>query len=158
MRVGTDCATVIRRLPGEDDFSDEVKEFLAVLRSIPEVPAEDDRNGGFHQIRDRLIGTPAERMEWRVGFADGVLHYQNQLGWRRHVTFDPVRLLGTLVVGGVTFGVVGMGAGYLQGAPYPLYGIDVTPGWVVGTQRGSRSLLGRWTPGSWSGTNGSRPR
>lgn len=53
-----------------------------------------------------------------MGFTDGPLHDQNQLRGRR-LTFDPVRLLRTLVniAGDVTFGVVGMGAGYLQGAP-----------------------------------------
>ena len=127
MSADNASAPDIRRLPGEDDFSDEVKEFLALLRSEEPVPAEDDPNGWFHQIRDHLIRTPAERMEWWVGFADRALHYQNQIRGRQHVKFDPVRLLRTLAAGGVTFAVVGMGAGYLHGVPYPTYNIDITP-------------------------------
>lgn len=136
--MGTDTAgcSDIRRLPGEDDFSDEVKGVLALLRREQPVPEGDDPNGWFHQIRDHLMRTPAERMEWWVGFADGALHYQNQLRGRRHVRFDPVRLLRTLTDHGVAFAVVGMGAGYLQGAPYPSYGIDVTP--RLGTRNGAR--------------------
>ena len=115
------------RLPGEDGFSEETKAFLAVLRSIPPVSEEDDPNGWFHQIYDHLKRTPAERMDWWVGFADRALRYQNQLRGRPHVKFDPVRVLRTLADHDVAFVVVGMGAGYLQGAPYPSYNIDVTP-------------------------------
>lgn len=114
-------------LPGEDAFHEETKAFLAVLRSIPEVPEEDDPNGWFLQICDHLKRTPSERMEWWVSFADGALRYSNERhGWS-HVRFDPVRVLRTLSDHEVAFVVVGMGAGYLQGAPYPSYNIDITP-------------------------------
>ena len=41
--------------------------------------------------------------------------------------FDPVRVLRVLSDQDVAFVVVGMGAGYLLGAPYPSYNIDITP-------------------------------
>jgi hypothetical protein len=115
-------------LPGEDTFHEETKAFLAVLRSIPEVPEEDDPNGWFLQICDHLKRTPIERMERWAWFADGELSYSNERHGVPHVRFDPVRVLRTLTEQGVAFVVVGMGAGYLQGAPYPSYNIDITPG------------------------------
>ena len=117
----------IRRLPGEDDFSDEVKKVLALLRSEQPVPAKDDPNGWFYQIRDHLMQTPVDRMERWVGFVDRSLRYKNQLEGRRHVKVDPVRVLRTFDTAGVVFAVVGMVAGYLQGAPYPTCNIDLTP-------------------------------
>lgn len=45
----------IRRLPGKDDFSDEVEEFLALLRREQPMPEEDDASGWFYQIRYHLI-------------------------------------------------------------------------------------------------------
>ena len=127
MRADTDSDPGSRRLPGEDDFSEETKEFLAVLRSIPPVPEEDDPNDWFHQIYDHLKRSPKRRMERWVWFVDGALRYQNELRGRPHVKFDPVRVLRTLAGSGVAFVVVGMGAGYLQGTPYPSYNIDITP-------------------------------
>lgn len=127
MRAYTDSDPGNRRLPGEDDFNEETKEFLAVLRSIPPVPEEDDPNDWFHQIYDHLKRSPQQRMERWAWFADGVLRYQSELRGRPYVKFDPVRVLRTLTAGGVVFVVVGMGAGYLQGAPYPSYNIDITP-------------------------------
>ncbi|MDE0168021.1 MAG: hypothetical protein OXS29_00675 [bacterium] len=127
--MGTNTASVpdIRRLPGEDDFSDEVKEVLALLRSEQPVQAEDDPNGWFHQIRDHLMCTPADRMERWAGFVDRSLRYKNQLEGRPHVKVDPVRVFRTLTDAGVVFAVVGMVAGYLQGAPYPTSNIDLAP-------------------------------
>ncbi|MCY4369501.1 MAG: hypothetical protein OXF41_08785 [bacterium] len=127
MATNTVSDPCIRRLPGEDDFSDEVKEVLALLRSEQPVPAEDDPNGWFHQIRDHLMRTPADRMERWVRFVDRSLRYKNQIEDRPHVTVDPVRVLRTLEGRGVVFAVVGMVAGYLQGAPYPTCNIDLTP-------------------------------
>ena len=114
-------------LPGEDALGEETKEFLGLLRSIPEVPGEDDPNGWFLQICDHLKRTPGERMDWWVSFADGALRYSNERHGLAHVRFDPVRVLRTLTEEGVVFVVVGMGAGYLQGVPYPTYNIDITP-------------------------------
>ena len=69
--MGTDTASNdgIRRLPGEENFSAETKEVMALLRSEKPVPEEDDPNGWFHQIRDHLKQTPAERMKRWAGFA-----------------------------------------------------------------------------------------
>ena len=114
-------------LPGEDTFHEETKAFLAVLRSIPPVSEEDDPNGWFLQICDHLKRSPRERMDWWVPFADGALRSSNERHGMTHVRFDPVRVLRTLSDHEVAFLVVGMGAGYLQGAPYPSYNIDITP-------------------------------
>ena len=127
MGINTAGNAGTRRLPGEENFSAETREVLALLRSEKPVPEEDDPNGWFHQIRDHLKQTPAERMKRWAGFADCAIRYQNRRRGYPHVKFDPVRLLRALVDGGVTFVVVGMGAGFLQGAPYPSYNIDVTP-------------------------------
>ena len=119
-------------LPGEDSFPEDTKAFLALLRSLPEVPEEDDPNGWYWQIYDHLKRSPRERMERWAGYA----------GWRRRfdgdrrelpvVRFDPVRVLGALSDHRVEFVMVGMGAGYLRGAPYPSYNIDFTPRMVPG--------------------------
>lgn len=114
-------------LPGEDRFHEETKAFLAVLRSIPPVPEKDDPNGWFLQICDHLKRSPRERMDWWVPFADGALRYSNERHGVPHVRFDPVQVLRTLSDHDVAFVLVGMGAGYLQGAPYPSYNIDITP-------------------------------
>lgn len=111
----------------EAGFSEETKTFLALLRSIPPIPEEDDPNGWFLQIRDHLFRSPRERMDWWVPFADEALAYTNQRHGRPHVRFDPVRVLRTLSNNNVAFVVVGMAAGYLRGAPYPSYNIDITP-------------------------------
>ena len=64
MATNTVSDPCVRRLPGEDDFSAEAKEVLALLRSEEPVPAEDDPSGWFHQIRDHLMRTASERMDW----------------------------------------------------------------------------------------------
>ncbi len=51
------------RLPDEDSFSEDTKAFLALMRSIPEVPKEYDPNGWFRRICDHLKRSPRERME-----------------------------------------------------------------------------------------------
>lgn len=114
-------------LPDEDTFHEETKAFLAVLRSIPPVPEKEDPNGWFLQIGDHLKRSPRERMDWWAPFADGALRSSNERHGMPHVRFDPVRVLRTLSGHEVEFVVVGMGAGYLQGAPYPSYNIDITP-------------------------------
>ena len=117
-------------MPGEDEFHEETKAVLALLRSIPPVPEEDDPNGWFLQICEHVKRTPTERMErWVPGFP--MVHCATTNWSERngvpHVRFDPVRVLRSLSDHEVTFVVVGMGAGYLRGAPYPSYNIDITP-------------------------------
>lgn len=111
----------------EAGFSEETKAFLTVLRSISPVPEEDDPNGWYLQIRDHLFRSPRERMNWWVPFADEAFRYSNERNGMPHVRFDPVRVLRVLSDQDVAFVVVGMGAGYLLGAPYPSYNIDITP-------------------------------
>jgi len=108
-------------------FHEETKAFLAVLRSIPPVPEKDDPNGWFLQIHDHLRRSPRERMDWWVPFADGALRSSNERHGMAHVRFDPVQVLRALSDEEVAFVVVGMGAGYLHGAPYPSYNIHITP-------------------------------
>ena len=115
------------RIPGEDGFSEETKAFLALIRSIPEVPEEDDPNGWFHQICDHLKRSPRERMERWVWFVDGSLRSHAERRGLEHVPFDPVRVLRALSSQRVVFVLVGMGAGYLRGVPYPNYNTDITP-------------------------------
>ena len=140
-------------LPGEDGFHEETKAFMAVLRSIPPIPEEDDPNGWFLQIQDHLLRSPRERMDWWVPFADEALRYSNERHGMPHVRFDPVRVLRCLSDHAVTFVVVGMGAGYLQGAPYPSYNIDITPRVdpvnVAGLERALALLEAR--PLTWDG-------
>ena len=111
----------------EATFSEETKAFLAALRSIPEVPEEDDPNGWFHQIYDHLRRSPRERMERWAWFCRGALRRSSVRYGAPHVRFDPVRVLLTLSGHEVVFAMVGMGASYLRGAPYPSYDVDITP-------------------------------
>ena len=114
-------------LPGEGGFSEETKAFLALLRSIPPVPEEDDLNGWFHQIQDHLKRSPRERLARWAWFCGDALRRSSARYGVPHVRFDPVRVLRTLSDHEVVFVMVGMGAGYLQGAPYPSYNTDITP-------------------------------
>ena len=114
-------------LSGEDGFHEETKAFLALLRSIPPVPEEDDPNGWFHQIRDHLKRSPRERLARWAWFCGDALRRSSARYGVPHVRFDPVRVLRTLSDHEVVFVMVGMGAGYLQGAPYPSYNTDITP-------------------------------
>ncbi len=113
--------------PGEERLDRESRAFLAYLRSVPAVPKEDDPNDWLWQIRDHLRRSPAERLVRWASFADGVLRINSHRLGLRHVLFDPLRVFRTLSAQGAAFVVVGMGAGYLQGAPYPSYNTDITP-------------------------------
>ena len=98
-----------------------------MLRSIPPVPEEDDPNGWFYQICDHLKRSPRERLERWAWFCGDALRRSSARYGVPHVRFDPVRALRALSDHAVVFVVVGMGAGYLRGTPYPSYNLDVTP-------------------------------
>ena len=113
--------------PGEERLNREGREFLAYLRSVPPVPKEDDPNDWLWQIRHHLRRSPGERLERWASFADGVLRINSHRLGLPHLSFDPLRVLRALSAQRVAFVMVGMGAGYLQGAPYPSYNTDITP-------------------------------
>ncbi len=85
------------------------------------MPEEDDRNGWFLQICEHLRRSPRERMERWVRFSGDALQRWNDRHEVPDVRFDPVRVLRALSDAGVVFVMVGMGAGYLRGVPYPSY-------------------------------------
>ena len=113
--------------PGEERLDRESRAFLAYLRSVPPVPEEDDPNDWLWQICDHLRRSPRERLVRWASFADGVLRTTSHRLGLPHVSFDPLRVLRTLSDQQVAFVLVGMGAGYLQGVPYPSYNTDITP-------------------------------
>lgn len=113
--------------PGEERLTRESRDLLASLRSVPPIPEEDDPNGWYHQIREHLLRSPRERMERWAWFVGGDPRRGGDQCEMQHVRFDPVRVVRTLCDYEVAFVVVGMGAGYLRGAPYPSYNIDITP-------------------------------
>lgn len=113
--------------PGEERLDQESRAFLTYLRRVPPVPEEDNPNGWWWQIRDHLRRSPADRLARWASFSDGVLRMDSHRLGVPHVSFDPLRVLRILSDRGVSFVLVGMGAGYLQGAPYPSYNIDITP-------------------------------
>lgn len=114
-------------LSGESSFHKETKAVLALLRNLPEVPEEDDPNGWFLQICEHLRRSPKERMERWARFSGDALRRWNDRHGMPHARFDPVRVLRALSDRRVGYVVVGMGAGYLRGVPYPSYNIDITP-------------------------------
>ena len=114
-------------LPVEEAFSEETRAFLAYARGLPPIPEADDPNGWFSQIAAHLKRSPRQRMERWAACADGLLRFGFERRGEGHVRFDPVRVLRTLTDRGVGFVFVGMGAGYVRGAPYPSYNTDVTP-------------------------------
>ena len=112
--------------PIEETFHDETQQLLARLRSMPQIREEEDPNGWLWQIIDHLKRSPKQRLARWARFGNGGLRYKN-LRRVEHVTFKPARVLRTLTEHGVEFVLVGMGAGYLRGAPYPSYNTDITP-------------------------------
>ena len=114
-------------LPHEATLPDEAKDLLARLRDFPHVSEEEDPNGWFWQIADHLKRSPAQRMSrWATFSGSGRRYRSNRRPGEDHVRFDPVRLLRELTDRQVDFVLVGMGAGYVQGVPYPNCNIDVT--------------------------------
>ena len=114
-------------LPGEHEFDEDTKAFLAMLRSIPEVSAEEDPNDWLSQIWGNLRRTPEERLKNWTRLADEALRYKASLIGVPHIGFSPRRVMRTLVEHDVAFVFVGMGAGYVQGTPYPSANTDFTP-------------------------------
>ncbi len=108
---------------------------------MPQIGEEEDPNGWFWQIIDHLKRTPRQRLARWTRFGNGGLRYKN-LRRVEHVPFDPTRVLGTLTEHGVEFVVVGMGAGYLRGAPYPSYNTDITPRMESGNLERLEQVLG----------------
>ena len=100
---------------------------LLAGRSVPEVAGGLDPNSWFSQIARHLRRSPRQRLERWMSFADGELWFLNQRAGMPHVRFDPLEVFRALTERQVLFVVVGMGAGYLQGAPYPSYNLDFTP-------------------------------
>ena len=113
--------------PGEESLNAEGQAFFAYLRSLPQVPDEEDPNDWFSQIAWHLKLSPKRRLERWAAYADNSLRLGSERRGEPHVRFDPLRVLRTLTEGDVLFVLVGMGAGYVQGAPYPSYNTDVTP-------------------------------
>ena len=129
-------------LIGEGGFHDETRALLAFLRSLPEVPEEDDPNGWFLQICEHLKRSPRERMERWAWFSGDALRRWNERRGVPHVRFDPIRVLRGLSDHEVEFVMVGMGAGYLRGAPYPSYNLDITPRMDPGNMARMERMLG----------------
>ena len=119
----------------------ESRDLLAYLRSVPPIPEEDDPNGWYHQIREHLLRSPRERMERWAWFVGGDPRRGGDQCELQHVRFDPVRVVRALCDYEVAFVVVGMGAGYLRGAPYPSYNIDITPSLDSGNLAGLERVL-----------------
>ncbi len=115
-------------LPVEETFSEKTRAFLAYARSLPPIPHDDDPNGWFSQIAAHLKRSPRQRLQRWAAYADRSLRFGCEPRGEEHVRFDPVRVLRTLTDRGVDFVFVGMGAGYVRGAPYPSYNTDITPG------------------------------
>ena len=131
--------------PGEERLTRESRDLLAYLRSVPPIPEEDDPNGWYHQIREHLLRSPRERMERWAWFVGGDPRRGGD-PCEQHVRFDPVRVVRALCDYEVAFVVVGMGAGYLRGAPYPSYNIDITPSLDSGNVAGMERVLDMSSP------------
>lgn len=113
--------------PWESSLSAEARADLAYLRDQPQVPREEDPNDWLSQILAHLRHTPRERLDQWEGFSHSVLQYSFRRRGYPPVGFSPRRVLRTLTEHHVAFVMVGMGAGFLQGAPYPTYNTDITP-------------------------------
>ena len=114
-------------LPIEETFDEEIRAFLAHVRSLPPVSDEEDPNDWLSQICANLQRSPKERLARRTHFANWSESFTAHKRGLPHVEFSPRRVLGVLMESGASFVFVGMGAGYLRGAPYPTTSTDVTP-------------------------------
>ena len=110
--------------PFEDQMNEESRQFLAYLRRLPEY---DDPNDWLTQILAHLRLTPADRMARWAGYINGNLRFYNYRFARSYSEFDPSRVLSVMVDHEVSFVMVGMGAAYVQGVPFPSYNLDITP-------------------------------
>lgn len=113
--------------PWESSLSADARADLAYLRNQPQVPQEEDPNDWLSQILAHLRHVPRERLDRWERFSRSVLQYNFRRRGLPRVEFSPRQVLQTLTDHQVAFVMVGMGAGYLQGAPYPTYNTDITP-------------------------------
>ena len=127
--------------PWEDTLDEESRQFLAYLRSIPPVTEEEDPNDWLSQICGNLRRTPEERLEGWTRFSNEALWHKAQLIGVPHVDFSPRGVLRALSEQDVAFVFVGMGAGYVQGAPYPSTNTDFTPRLDPGNLRKVEQVL-----------------
>ena len=109
--------------PWEDDLSSETREELAYLRNQPTVSREEDPNDWLSLILEHLRRSPGERLDRWTVFVNSVLRLERR--GRKGVEFFPRQVLQVFTDCGVAFVLVGMGAAYLQGVPYPTYNTDV---------------------------------
>lgn len=87
----------------------------------------DDPNGWLGQICHTLRLVPGERLREWTAFSRGVLRI-NAVRWELpHAEFSPEKVVQVLDEARVSFVLVGMGAGYLQGAPLASYNTDIMP-------------------------------
>ena len=113
--------------PIEAELDEECREVLDALRRDALEHHEGDQNDWLSQIAAHLRLTPEERIERWTSFSNDVLGFNGRQSGIQHSTFRPRRVLHTLSEYEVDVVLVGMGAGYLQGAPYPTYNTDITP-------------------------------
>ena len=107
----------------EGDLSNETRGELAYLRNQPTVSREDDPNDWLSLILEHLRRSPGERLDRWAGFVNSVLRLERR--GRKGVEFSPRQVLQVFTDCRVVFVLVGMGAAYLQGVPYPTYNTDV---------------------------------
>lgn len=109
----------------ERHLSPGTREELAYLRSQPTVSREEDPNDWLSLILEHLRRSPRERLDRWAGFVNSVLQLERR--GEDGVEFSPRQVLEAFTDSGVVFVLVGMGAAYLRGVPYPTYNTDVTP-------------------------------
>ena len=112
----------------EDTLDEGTREELAYLRSQPRLEPDDDPNDWLSQILQNLRRSPGERLDQWTGFANSVLRHLYRLRGYPHVDFRPRAVLQALTDHQVDFVLVGMGAAYVQGAPFPTYNTDFVAG------------------------------
>ena len=97
------------------------------VRNLRDLATKDDPNGWLWQICHHLRLTPEERLKkWPVNVNWTLEH--NAARWQLpYVEFSPRTVLRTFTEYRVRFVLVGMGAAYLQGVPYPSLNTDMMP-------------------------------
>ena len=113
--------------PIEAELDDECREMLSTLRRDSLEHQDEDPNDWLSQICAHLRRTPAARIERWTRFSNSVLTFNGRQSGVLHSAFRPRRVIRTLLDFRVDFVLVGMGAAYLQGVPYPTYNTDITP-------------------------------
>ena len=94
---------------------------------LMDLPHPDDPNGWLWQIRHHLRRTPAERLRQLATSSNWFLELNSPRWGLPYVEYSPRKVLQALTDSGACFVMVGMGAGYLQGAPYPTINTDFMP-------------------------------